>query len=602
MKLSEILKICSENETADFRYSVVCGDTDVDVTGITSDSRKMQDGYAFVCIKGAVSDGHKYIDQIKDKASVIVVIDGEYEAKDCKAAVVSTDNTRLALALMSAAIYGNPDKKLFTIGITGTKGKTTTTYMVKNVLEACGIKTGLIGTIETIIGDEAVPAHNTTPESIEIHQSFAKMVDAGCKAVVMEVSSQGLKLDRTAGIMFDIGVFTNLEPDHIGPNEHESFEDYLNCKAKLFKQCKVGIVNADDKHTQDILRGAICKVESYGIGDNADIKAENIELLHEPGKIGLTYDCTGLVNMKVELNLPGKFSVYNSLCAIAITRHFDVDEEALKETLKHVKVKGRIELVKVSDDFTLMIDYAHNAMALESILTTLKEYHPHRLVCLFGCGGNRSKERRYEMGEVSGKLADLTIITSDNPRFEEPEAIIEDIKTGIAKTTGKHVDITDRKEAKYLGMYIIRDALQIPVSIVFTRFLNVFSALIPSVHNNIVLQIVVLLLAVLLTGIGAAMSLNMRIIPNPGDGIVQAISDTTRLKGRTGKGVGFCKNCFDIFNVCTTFLIGLFTGHILLGLGLGTILSMIGVGRVIAVFNKLFKERMKAVAFDYVEE
>ena len=230
MKLSEILKICSENETADFRYSVVCGDTDVDVTGITSDSRKMQDGYAFVCIKGAVSDGHKYIDQIKDKASVIVVLDGEYEAKDCKAAVVSTDNTRLALALMSAAVYGNPDKKLFTIGITGTKGKTTTTYMVKNVLEACGIKTGLIGTIETIIGDEAVPAHNTTPESIEIHQSFAKMVDAGCKAVVMEVSSQGLKLDRTAGIMFDIGVFTNLEPDHIGPNEHESFEDYLNCR------------------------------------------------------------------------------------------------------------------------------------------------------------------------------------------------------------------------------------------------------------------------------------------------------------------------------------------------------------------------------------
>lgn len=230
MKLSEILKICSENETADFRYSVVCGSTESQVTGITSDSRKMQDGYAFVCIKGAVSDGHKYIDQIKDKASVIVVLDGEYEAKDCKAAVVSTDNTRLALALMSAAIYGNPDKKLFTIGITGTKGKTTTTYMVKNVLEACGIKTGLIGTIETIIGDEAIPAHNTTPESIEIHQSFAKMVDAGCKAVVMEVSSQGLKLDRTAGIMFDIGVFTNLEPDHIGPNEHESLRITLTVR------------------------------------------------------------------------------------------------------------------------------------------------------------------------------------------------------------------------------------------------------------------------------------------------------------------------------------------------------------------------------------
>ena len=192
----------------------------------------MQDGYAFVCIKGAVSDGHKYIEQIADKASVIVVLQGEnnYEANG-SAAVIETPNTRLALALMSAAFYGNPDKKLFTIGITGTKGKTTTTYMVKNVLEACGIKTGLIGTIETIIGDECIPAHNTTPESIEIHKSFARMAEAGCKAVVMEVSSQGLKLDRTAGIMFDIGVFTNLEPDHIGPNEHESFEEYLECKA-----------------------------------------------------------------------------------------------------------------------------------------------------------------------------------------------------------------------------------------------------------------------------------------------------------------------------------------------------------------------------------
>ena len=173
---------------------------------------------------------------------------------------------------MSAAYYGNPDKELFTIGITGTKGKTTTTYMIKNVLCACGIKTGLIGTIETVIGDEAIPSCNTTPESIQIHETFRKMVDAGCKAVVMEVSSQGLKLDRTAGIMFDIGVFTNLEPDHIGPNEHASFEEYLECKAKLFTQCKTGIVNADDKHTKDILKGAICKVESYGVSETADIR------------------------------------------------------------------------------------------------------------------------------------------------------------------------------------------------------------------------------------------------------------------------------------------------------------------------------------------
>ena len=446
MQLKSILDICQANETEKFNYTVLKGSTDTEVTGIASDSRKVTEGGIFVCIVGAVSDGHKYIEQVKDKAAVIVVQKGsDYALPSENVTVIECDNTRLALALMSAAYYGNPDKELFTIGITGTKGKTTTTYMIKNVLCACGIKTGLIGTIETVIGDEAIPSCNTTPESIQIHETFRKMVDAGCKAVVMEVSSQGLKLDRTAGIMFDIGVFTNLEPDHIGPNEHASFEEYLECKAKLFTQCKTGIVNADDKHTKDILKGAICKVESYGVSETADIRATDVKLLHEPGKIGLTYKCQGLIDMDVALSLPGMFSVYNSLCAIAVTRHFNVDKDTVENVLKDVRVKGRIELVKVSDKFTLMIDYAHNAMSLESILKTLKEYNPHRLV------GNRSKERRFEMGEVSGKYADLTVITSDNPRFEEPEAIIEDIKTGISRTDGKHIDIVDRKEAiKYV--------------------------------------------------------------------------------------------------------------------------------------------------------
>ncbi|MGN0317619.1 MAG: UDP-N-acetylmuramoyl-L-alanyl-D-glutamate--2,6-diaminopimelate ligase [Lachnospira sp.] len=452
MKLSEILKSCEANEVNDFEYRVIQGNIDCEVTDITSDSRKVNEGSIFVCIVGAVSDGHTYIPKVTDKASVIVVMEGaSYDTIPDNVAVVETANTRLALALMSAAVYGNPDRKLFTIGITGTKGKTTTTYMIKNVLDACGIKTGLIGTIETIIGDEHTPACNTTPESIAIHQSFAKMVEAGCRAVVMEVSSQGLKLDRTAGIMFDIGVFTNLSQDHIGPNEHSSFEEYLECKAKLFRQCRIGIVNGDDRHVEDIIKNATCTIEKYGLNDGLDIQATDIELLHENGKIGLTYKCRGLVNMDVSLNLPGKFSVYNSLCAIAVTRHFNVGKEKLLETLKHVSVKGRIELVKVSDQFTLMIDYAHNAMSLESILTTLKEYNPHRLVCVFGCGGNRSKDRRYEMGEVSGRLADLTVITSDNPRFEEPEAIIEDIKTGISRTSGKYIDIINRKDAiKYV--------------------------------------------------------------------------------------------------------------------------------------------------------
>lgn len=455
MKLSYMLE--------NMDYTLLQGDLDAEVEFLTSDSRKAKEKTAFVCIVGAVSDGHKYIeDVINAGASVVVVQEKKSEAGSglCDEAadgrigkipahvtVISVKNTRYALAVMSAAYFKHPAKELFTIGITGTKGKTTTTYMIRNVLEACGVKTGLIGTIEIIVGDKHIHADRTTPESYEIQQYFRQMADEGCKAVVMEVSSQGLKLDRTAGILFDIGVFTNLESDHIGPNEHESFEDYLRCKAMLFKQCRIGIVNGDDAHTPQIIEDCTCSIERYGLGENADLRAENVQLLHEPGKIGLTYDCKGLVDMKIELNSPGKFSVYNSLCAIAVTRHFNVDKNVLAKTLKEVKVKGRIEIVKVSDKFTLMIDYAHNAMALESVLATLKEYNPHRLVCLFGCGGNRAKERRYEMGEVSGRLADFTIITSDNPRFEEPEAIIEDIKTGINKTDGKYITIIDRKEA-----------------------------------------------------------------------------------------------------------------------------------------------------------
>ena len=362
-------------------------------------------------------------------------------------AVVLVEDTRYALALISAAYFGYPAKKLKVIGITGTKGKTTTTFMIRSILEHAGISTGLIGTIEVIIGDKHIPAHNTTPESYEVQEYFAQMVAAGCKVAVMEVSSQGLKLHRTAGIRFDIGIFTNLAPDHIGENEHASFEEYMECKSRLFRQCDIGIVNADDEHCSDILKGHTCKVETYGFSEKADLRASDLKLVNRPGFLGVDYHVSGLLNFDVEIDMPGRFSVYNSLVAIAVCRHFDIPKEDMLAALEVVQTKGRIEKVKVSDDFTLMIDYAHNAMSLESLLTTLKEYNPKRLVCLFGCGGNRSKLRRYEMGEVSGNLADLTVITSDNPRFEEPQAIIDDIKTGIAKTSGKYVEIIDRKEA-----------------------------------------------------------------------------------------------------------------------------------------------------------
>lgn len=440
MKLEKLLE--------NLEYEVVSGSLEVEISDIIMDSRKIIKDCIFTAIVGANSDGHDYVSSAKEKGAAAVLVSKDIDLKAMEnITVIKVGDTRYAAALISAAYFGYPAKELFTIGITGTKGKTTTTYMIKNVLEACHVKTGLIGTIETIIGDERTPSCNTTPESYTIQQTFRKMADAGCKAVVMEVSSQGLMLHRTAGICFDIGVFTNLERDHIGPNEHTSMEHYMACKGMLFRQCKTGIVNVDDEHMETVLDGHTCEIETYGLSENADYRAENISFYHESGKIGTKYQVCGRVNAEIALSMPGIFSVYNSLCAIAVTSHFAVQEDLLKKALYEVKVKGRIESVKVSDQFTLLIDYAHNAMSLESILKTLREYNPKRLVCLFGCGGNRSKDRRFEMGEVSGRLADLTIITSDNPRFEEPQAIIDDIKVGIGRTTGEYVEIINRKEA-----------------------------------------------------------------------------------------------------------------------------------------------------------
>lgn len=427
-------------------YEVIQGNEDIEITELVNDSRKVVEGSVFVCISGAVVDGHDFVEDVVAKGATAVIVEKDVEAPE-HVTVIKVADTRYALALTSAAYFGYPADQLKVIGITGTKGKTTTTYMVKSILEKVGHKVGLIGTIEAIIGEEVIPAKNTTPESFTIHEYFRKMVNAGCDCVVMEVSSQGLMLHRTAGIPFEIGIFTNLGEDHIGPNEHKDFDDYKRCKGLLFKQCKYGIANVDDEHFADVFADATCQIETFGFSEKADLRANDTKLVSRPGYLGIDYKVSGLMNFDVEIDIPGKFSVYNSLTAIAVCRHFDVPVEKIVEALRTAKVKGRIEMVKVSEDFTLMIDYAHNAMSLESLLGTLKEYNPKRLVCLFGCGGNRAKARRYEMGEVSGRLADLTIITSDNPRFEEPQDILDDIKIGLAKTEGKYVEIIDRKEA-----------------------------------------------------------------------------------------------------------------------------------------------------------
>ncbi|MBR3516799.1 MAG: UDP-N-acetylmuramoyl-L-alanyl-D-glutamate--2,6-diaminopimelate ligase [Lachnospiraceae bacterium] len=443
----------------------LCGAADAEIVSVVYDSRKITEGCLFVAIRGANFDGHSAVPQaVEKKAAAVLVEDLEEEmltaCRESGVAVIKVPDTRYALGIVSAAWFDHPAEKLKTIGITGTKGKTTTTYLIKSMLEHAGVKCGLIGTIEVDDGKCRIPAINTTPESYLVQEYFAQMVENGCRAVVMEVSSQALMMHRVAGIIYDIAVFTNLSPDHIGPNEHKDFEEYLHCKSLLFRQCRVGLVNGDDAYAEQILKDNTCEtVERYGFAEGNDYRASGETLVRSAGSLGVHFHLDGWKGAdgsslsEIEAPFPGRFSVYNVLSALAVCRHLEVSAEDVRAGLGRAHVKGRIEMLPVSDEYTLMIDYAHNAMALESLLTTLREYAPKRIVTLFGCGGNRAKSRRYEMGEVSGRLSDFTIITSDNPRCEEPRDIIADIVTGMKKTDGEYVEIPDRKEAIAYAMH-----------------------------------------------------------------------------------------------------------------------------------------------------
>lgn len=432
-------------------YQCIQGSIETEVSQVAYDSRRVEPGALFVCIRGNETDGHRYAREAVEKGAAAVLAEEEIDVP-ARITVLKTKDTRLALAHVSSAWFGHPDRQLKIIGVTGTKGKTTTTWMIWELFRAAGYEAGLIGTIQIRFGDMIVPADHTTPESYELHRILRQMADAGCEFVVMEVSSQALKLFRTAGIIFDTAVFTNLEPDHIGPGEHADFAEYRECKSRLFAQCRLGIFNRDDAHWQDMVRGKRCRVRTFGMSSRADYYAKDAQLLRGAGYLGIRYRVCGRTSFSVQVASPGMFSVYNSLAAVAAGHSYGIPEEVMKQVMKKIRVKGRIEMVPVSDRFTVLVDYAHNAMALENLLTTLLEYHPGRLICLFGCGGNRAKARRFEMGEVSGQLADFTIITSDNPRFEDPRAIIADIETGIRRTKGVYAEIPDRREAIRYGI------------------------------------------------------------------------------------------------------------------------------------------------------
>lgn len=430
----------------DIKYTLVKGNMEEEISDIVYDSRKAKAGTLFMAIVGSQVDGHDYIDDAIKKGSSVIVVSKEVDiSRDVT--VIKVDDTRRILSKLTMILFNYPQSKLKTIAITGTKGKTTTSFMIKSILEEAGHKCGLIGTTGIFINDKMYPSHNTTPESYEIIKYMDEMVKEEIHFMVMEVSSQALKYDRVNDIIFDYGVFTNLTRDHIGENEHDSMEDYISSKAKLFSQSNYGIFNMDDEHFYDMVSGGDSTINTFGYDEKADLRAIKMDLIREKGFIGIELETDGVIKDKFKISTPGKFSSYNAMAAILTCHLIGIDTKYMKKALSNFSVRGRVEPVHVSDDFTLLIDYAHNGVSTESILSTIRDYDPGRIVTIFGCGGNRSKDRRYEMGEMAGKYSDYCIITEDNNRFEEFKDIANDILVGISKTDCEYTIIPDRKEA-----------------------------------------------------------------------------------------------------------------------------------------------------------
>lgn len=442
MNLRELTKGLNIMNSPDF--------VDIEITSIEYDSRKVKEGSLFVAIEGFETDGHKYIHSaIKNGAAAIVCQkDSAFEG----AVKILVENSRKALALLSAEFFSHPASKMKIIGITGTNGKTTTTYLVKEILEYKDHKVGLIGTNQNMIGNRVIESSRTTPESLELHKLFYDMYSEGVEYVIMEVSSHSLYLDRVYGIDFEIGAFTNLTRDHL--DFHKTMDNYAMAKAILFSMCKVGIINSDDEYAHMITKNALCKTIRYAVRSKADIVSQNIKLSSK----GVNYDVlTPLTKENIRVNIPGDFSVYNSLCAIGICLALGISISDIKNALVIATgVKGRAEIVNIPSDYTVMIDYAHTPDGLENIIKTVKGFAKGRVITMFGCGGDRDRTKRPIMGRISGELSDVTIITSDNPRTENPDFIISEIEEGIKKTQGEYHIIPQRKEAIRYAMHIAK--------------------------------------------------------------------------------------------------------------------------------------------------
>lgn len=434
MNLSELI--------ADLNNAKVRGPIDIDITGIAYDSRQVEMGNIFVCICGFKTDGHEYIQDAVKKGAAAVLVQKDIPYHE-GITFVKVDDTRKALAIISAAYFGYPSKKLKLIGVTGTNGKTTTTYMIKSILEQQGYKVGLIGTISNIIGDKKIESKRTTPESYDLQKMFYKMAGLHTDYCVMEVSSHSLALERVYGCFFNVGIFTNLTRDHL--DFHKTFENYLNAKVKLFNQSKIAAVNIDDNYSDDVIKKIKIPVASYSVNNKADVTACDIEITSTFSIFKINYKEESI---KVNLPLPGRFNVYNALAAASACIYEGVPLSTIKKGLESIKgIPGRSEVIKSDKGFTVIIDYAHTPDGLLNILNTVKEYVKGHIITVFGCGGDRDKTKRPIMGEIAGRLSDFCMVTSDNPRSEDPDAIIDDILPGIKKATHDYKVIADRKEA-----------------------------------------------------------------------------------------------------------------------------------------------------------
>lgn len=439
MKLKDILKDCE--------YEVLQGDINTEVIDIAYDSRNVKTDYMFVAIPGFIVDGHDYIERAINSGASAIVCEKELYYEDRSVTIIKMKDTRRALAIMSRTFFSYPDKELTTIGITGTKGKTTTSWTIMKILEESNKGAGVIGTMGVFFKDRYYHTVNTSPESYEAYKYMREMIKSGIEYLIMEVSSQSLKLHRWEDMVFDYGIFTNLSLDHVGKDEHNDYEEYANCKSLLFKQCRNGIFNLDDKEYHRMVRSFYGEIYTFGKNKNADLILTECKNIIDSGFIGIEMKVAGDINDTFRVSIPGDFNAYNMMCAIEIGKLLDIDIESMKKTLSHISVKGRLEPIAVSKNFNVLIDYAYQGVAMENVIKTIREANPKRIVVVFGCGGNRSKHRRFDCGKIAGENADLSILTADNPRYEDNNDIINDILSTLKPTGGKYIIIPDRKDA-----------------------------------------------------------------------------------------------------------------------------------------------------------